>query len=376
MYFFRPTPPNPFQAEIDLLQDELIGLFAVDDVQVRGRGQVIAFRGRILYPPETIFEELQYRLERRDYLPVLQRQGDWDILLALKGVAQQKSGSNILIHLLLFLATIFTTIGAGAAMSGADLMFALRIGNPGLILLAVREGLPFAAALLLILGIHELGHYAAARYHRINASLPYFIPMPFNIIGTMGAFISLRAPMRDRRVLFDVGVAGPLAGLLVAIPLFIVGLWLSPVVPEFSRQGTLAQLGSSLLVSGLLGLFKEVPPGYSVALHPVLFASWLGLFITSINLLPLGQLDGGHTIYAVFGRHAHTISRLTFAILLIAGFTISGQWLFWAMFALFSGLDHQPPLNDITPLDAPRQRIALLTMGLFFLTFVPRFSLG
>ena len=226
------------------------------------------------------------------------------------------------------------------------------------------------------MGIHELGHYAAARYHRINASLPYFIPMPFNIIGTMGAFISLRAPMRDRRVLFDVGVAGPLAGLLVAIPLFIVGLWLSPVVPEFSRQGTLAQLGSSLLVSGLLGLFKEVPPGYSVALHPVLFASWLGLFITSINLLPLGQLDGGHTIYAVFGRHAHTISRLTFAILLIAGFTISGQWLFWAMFALFSGLDHQPPLNDITPLDAPRQRIALLTMGLFFLTFVPRFSLG
>jgi membrane-associated protease RseP (regulator of RpoE activity) len=123
-------------------------------------------------------------------------------------------------------------------------------------------------------------------------------------------------------------------------------------------------------------LFKEVPSGYSVALHPILFASWLGLFITSINLLPLGQLDGGHTMYAVFGRTAHLISRLTFVVLLIAGFTVSGQWLFWALFALFSGLDHQPPLNDITPLDAPRKLIALLTTILFFLTFVPQFSLG
>ena len=111
-------------------------------------------------------------------------------------------------------------------------------------------------------------------------------------------------------------------------------------------------------------------------LHPVLFASWLGLFMTSINLLPLGQLDGGHTIYAVFGRTAHTISRLTFAVLLIAGATISGQWLFWAFFAVLSGLDHQPPLNDITPLDTPRKLIAALTMLLFVLTFVPRFSLG
>lgn len=376
MYLFRSAPFDPYQAEIDLLRDELTGLFAVEDAQVRGRGPAIAFRGRILYPPETIFEELQYRLERRDYLPILQRQGDWDILLALKGVEQQKSGSNILVHLLLFLITIFTTIAAGAAMRGINLWSALQVGNLDLILSAVGAGLPFAGSLLLILGVHELGHYAAARYHRINASLPYFIPMPFNIIGTMGAFISLRAPMRDRRVLFDVGVAGPLAGLVMALPLFLLGLWLSPVVPEFSRQGTLAQLGSSLLVSGLVGLFKEVPPGYSVALHPILFASWLGLFITSINLLPLGQLDGGHTIYAVFGRNAHLISRFTFAILLIAGFTISGQWLFWALFALFSGLDHQPPLNDITPLDTPRKLIALLTMILFFLTFVPRFSLG
>jgi membrane-associated protease RseP (regulator of RpoE activity) len=374
MNFFRNTPFEPFQSEINLIQDELIGLFAVEDVQTRGRGQVIAFRGRVLSPPETIFEELQYRLERHDYLPVLQRHGDQDVLLAIKGVAQQKAGSSIFVHLLLFLATLFTTIGAGAGLNGENLLSAIATADPAQILQAVMAGIPFAGSLLLILGIHELGHYAAARYHRINVSLPYFIPMPFSAIGTMGAFISLRAPMRDRRVLFDVGVAGPIAGFLVAVPIFMIGLWLSPVIPDVGRQATLDRFGLSLLTSALVSLLKDVPAGYSVAFHPVLFASWLGLFITSINLLPLGQLDGGHTIYAVFGRSAHAISRLTFALLLLAGFLFSSQWLFWAFFALLGGLDHQPPLNDITPLDAPRKRIAFFTLLMFFITFVPRLS--
>lgn len=374
MYFFRNTPFDPYQTEIGLLRDELYGLFDVEDVQIRGRGQAYVFRGRILYPPETIFEELQYRFEQRDYLPILQRHGGQDVLLAIKGVAKQKAGSNTLVHLLLFLITLATTITAGAALNGASVIAALQSGSPLEIITAVWAGVPFAAALLLILGIHELGHYAAARYHRINVSLPYFIPMPFSAIGTMGAFISLKSPMRDRRVLFDVGVAGPIAGFLVAVPVFIVGLWLSPVVPDVGRGATLAGFGQSLLTTVLTTFLKDVPPGYTVGFHPVLFAAWLGLFITSINLLPLGQLDGGHTIYAVFGRTAHMISRLTFVLLLLAGFLYSSQWLFWAFFALLGGLDHQPPLNDITPLDPRRKLIAAFTLLMFFITFVPRLS--
>ncbi|MCL4867450.1 MAG: site-2 protease family protein [Anaerolineae bacterium] len=296
--------------------------------------------------------------------------------MALKGVAQQKTSSNPLVNLILFLATLFTTIGAGANLNGVSLLAAISSNQIGAILQAVWAGLPFAGALLLILGIHELGHYAAARYHRINVSLPYFIPMPFSFIGTMGAFISLRAPMRDRRVLFDVGVAGPIAGFLVAVPLFMLGLWLSPLVPVMGQQATLHGFGQSLLTYLLTRLLLDIPAGHTVAFHPVLFAAWLGLFVTSINLLPLGQLDGGHTIYAIFGRTAHLISRFTFVMLLFAGFLFSPTWLFWAFFALLGGLDHQPPLNDITPLDPPRQRIALFTFIMFLITFVPRLSLG
>jgi membrane-associated protease RseP (regulator of RpoE activity) len=198
--------------------------------------------------------------------------------------------------------------------------------------------------------VHEFGHYAAARWHRVTATLPYFIPMPVGGLGTLGAFISVRSPMKNRTVLFDIGLAGPLAGFVVAVPLLVAGILLSEPVSSITPGLTQRVLGSSVLVRVVSSFFSSALPNQTLALHPVYFAAWLGLLITGINLLPIGQLDGGHVAYALFGRAAHHVARGAFLLLIVAGMLLSRTWLIWAMFALFGGLHHPPPLNDIVPL--------------------------
>jgi membrane-associated protease RseP (regulator of RpoE activity) len=279
---------------------------------------------------------------------------------------------NPLINLVLLVATLFTTLLAGASFAGVDgygvLIRAWGTGQWAAIIPALYAGMPFAGTLLFILGVHEMGHYVAARLHGVQVTLPYFIPVPFLGLGTFGAFIQMKSPVENRKALFDVGVAGPLAGFVVAVPLMVIGLLQSHVV---ARVG-LGTFGSSLLLRGLAALFLPHAANQAIQLSPMAIAAWFGLLVTAINLLPMGQLDGGHVTYAVLGRWSRPIALVSFGLLVVLGLTVWNGWLVWALFALITGLQHPQPLNDITPLDWGRRLVGLFTLVLFFLLITPR----
>jgi membrane-associated protease RseP (regulator of RpoE activity) len=256
---------------------------------------------------------------------------------------------------------------------GINLWEAISAGNIYLIAQALLAGLPYAITLLGILGVHELGHYVAARLHGVQATLPYFIPLPFGL-GTLGALIHIKSPMKDRRVLFDIGLAGPYAGLFVAFPLFLLGLFLSSsqIVPVTLDALTLERLGSSIFMNIALDFLADVPQGQTIIVHPILFAAWWGIFVTAINLLPVGQLDGGHTSYALFGRYAHPIALITFLLLIVAGALLQQlSWFIWAFFIMLGGLRHPPPMNDISDVGPVRKVVGIITIFVFVVIFVP-----
>lgn len=372
-----PLYSDPLQDTADLMRAELQGLFHVKDVRLRGsRNASITFTGRYPHDDDEPYEEIHRRFQALGYTPLLRREKDYDELRAFKGVVGHARTGNPLINVLLLLATILTTLAAGAALSGDNSFFrALLSGDFAGLRNAARLGAPFAVTLLGILGIHELGHYVAARLHNVAATLPYFIPMPIGGLGTLGAFISVRSPMKSRTVLFDIGLAGPLAGFVVALPLLIVGIRLSEPAslfdPGLVRGLTLQNLGSSVLVDAIVDVMVDLRPGQTLRLHPIFFAAWLGVLLTGINLLPIGQLDGGHVAYGLLGRSAYQLARGTLLLLFVAGIALSPMWIIWAVFVLFGGLHHPPPLNDITGLNRPRQIVGILTAILFFLIIIP-----
>jgi len=273
----------------------------------------------------------------------------------------------------LFLLTLLTTTMAGAYMAGVE--------SPLTSITGLAQGLSFSLPLMAILLFHELGHYITARRNQVSTSLPYFIPAPYPsvfIIGTFGAFIRMKSPPRSRRVMFDVGAAGPWAGMLLAVPAVIIGLKLSEIAPLEKGMGGL-ELGNSILFWALSRWVLGLDPNtVTVNLHPIAFAGWIGLFVTALNLLPVGQLDGGHVVYALFGRRHRTISRL-FVLLcvlmvvvpLMVGWSFWGGWLFWAVLLLFLGLGHPSTVDVDTPLDKSRRTAAWLTVALFIVTFSP-----
>lgn len=371
----RNTPQpiaDPMQEAVHTLRGELLGLFQVASVAARRHSRVISFNGRLLHDPDSSYEEIERRFRLHGYTPMLRRERGEDVLLALEGVIDRARTGNPLINLLLFILTVLTTLSAGAAMSGENLLAAVMAQSPLEVVRAVAAGAPFAIALLGILGVHEFGHYIAARWHGVAATLPYFIPMPFNGLGTMGAFIAVRSPMQDRRVLFDIGLAGPLAGFVVALPMLAVGLLLSEThVPYFSGGLTLRLLGDSILVKAMIEFFKDIPAGRTLLLHPIFYAAWWGLLITGINLLPVGQLDGGHVSYALFGRYAHWLAQATFVALLVAGYALSRSWFIWAFLIMLGGLRHPAPMNDITGIGPVRAVLGLLAIILFVLIITP-----
>lgn len=268
------------------------------------------------------------------------------------------------LHALLFLATFATTTMAGAAHAGNDPFESVS---------AFLSGLPFSTTLMMILLCHELGHYALAIHHRVPTTLPYFIPGPPLLVGTFGAFIRMYGLPRTRKALFDVGAAGPWAGLVVAIPAVVIGLALSEVQPlDTLHDGGLA-LGNSILFSTLSQLVLGVhPDSATILLHPVALAGWFGIFVTFLNLLPVGQLDGGHVVYALFGRWHGRIARLFFLVVLGMGFLGWEGWFVWAaMLAFALGVQHPDTPDHDTPLDPRRKLAAWLTVGVFFLTFMP-----
>jgi membrane-associated protease RseP (regulator of RpoE activity) len=345
------------------LQAELSDVMAVSSSTVAGRdGQRVIFAGRLLCDGQTALERLLPRFERHEYTPLLRRQGNEELVIAQPGVVRPKP-ANPWINLVLVLATIATTVLWGALNEGADLL-----ADP----LSIVQGLPFSLTLMAILGAHELGHYFMARQQGVAVTLPYFIPMPLSPIGTMGAFIQLRSPVRNKRALLDVGIAGPVSGLVVAIPLLIYGLAQSAVQPIITGEGYFAE-GNSILYLALKYLVHgRILPGegLDVFIGPVAFAGWIGILVTSLNLLPAGQLDGGHIIYALLGDRARPVAVATLLALVAMGFLWSG-WFIWAALVFFFGLSHPPPLDDITDLDPKRKLIGVLAVIMFILVFTP-----
>lgn len=231
-------------------------------------------------------------------------------------------------------------------------------------------GLPFSITLLIILLSHELSHYFTSRQHNVSVTLPYFIPAP-SMIGTFGAIIKMKPPIYDRRSLIDIGAAGPLGGFIVAVIATVIGLSYSEIVPaEKLKEGF--SLGNSILFSLLTKLTLNIDPeGYDVILHPIAFAGWIGLFVTSVNLLPLGQLDGGHIAYALFVEKQRWIARLIIAILFILGFTYWEGWIIWAFFMILIGYRHPPVVYPELHLDKKRKLIGILSFVIFIITFIP-----
>jgi membrane-associated protease RseP (regulator of RpoE activity) len=283
--------------------------------------------------------------------------------------------NRLWLHFLLLIVTMFTTTLVGAHMQynfshnlpffdlERDLdIFTVGLRSPQLFF----AGLPFSLTLLTILMAHELGHYVACVYYDVDATLPFFLPAPTPFTGTFGAFIRIRSAIYSKRVLFDIGVAGPLAGFVFLLPALGVGLAFSKIIPGINHQGTI-QLGTPALEWLLQRLIFPGVPAADIYLHPVARAAWVGMFATALNLLPVGQLDGGHIVYALLGRSHKWITQSFLLLLLPMGRWWNGWWL-WAVVLFFFARKH-PPVYDRTEIGSPRVRLGILALVVFILCF-------
>lgn len=295
----------------------------------------------------------------------------WESLHARK---QRKS---LVIAIVLFALTLISTLAVGAQYASSyaagkspdfDELFATYaslLAHPQLLL----AGVPFAFTLIGILLAHELGHFFACRYYGISASYPYFLPAP-TLIGTLGAFIRIRSPIYNRKALFDVGLAGPVVGFLFAVPALAMAIFYSRVVP-FSEAHATIVFGQPLAMRILLALLRPgVAPG-DLLLHPVGRAAWVGLFATALNLLPAGQLDGGHILYSVAGKYHKKISIVVALLLIPLGRFFWNGWYMWAVLLLAIGFRHPPLLNQWERLDRTRLLWAAAAVLIFLLCFMP-----
>ena len=264
------------------------------------------------------------------------------------------------LHIILFLLTLVCTLIAGTLQQGIN-----PLEHPWLL----WKGIPFSFTLLMILGAHEFGHYFISKKHNIDVTLPYFIPAP-SFIGTFGAFIKMKSPIMDRRILLDVGASGPLAGMCVSVPVLLVGLYLSEIRYEAVETGF--SLGSSIffyLMSRIV--HGSIPDNANLILHPIAFSGWIGLLVTCLNLLPVGQLDGGHVAYAIIGPKQRVVAKLVLVFLVALGVTGWNGWLVWAGILFIMGINHPPVVYDWIPLDRKRKVIGWITISAFVMTFTP-----
>ena len=359
-YVISATPPEDLLALEDLLRRNVGDILVIRERQLRGLS--VVFGGDLLVSAPRALELLESRFKPYGYTPFL-REERGNVWVQAVPLAEVTETGNPMVNLLLFLATCLSTVWAG---SGTLNPFA----DPTRLL----TGVPFAFTLLSILGTHEFGHYFTARYYKASVSLPYFIPAPPPFIfGTLGAIIKMRSPARDRDSLFDIAVAGPLAGLVIAIPALLLGLSWSRVIAIPPGAGGLV-FGDSLLMQLLVYLsFGPLPSGMDVLIHPVGLAGWVGLFVTALNLFPVGQLDGGRIAYALFGVHHRKMSMATFVALLALGVvTQSMNWIVWAALLFFLvGFHHSPPLNDVSPVSAGRRVVGVACLLLLVLLIPP-----
>lgn len=355
----------PAEQQPDVVRQVMNVKIAMDQAGVK------MFRGGLRESATTAYEKLKDAFSGKA-VPLIQEdeQMGATVLLIPRSEEETRTETRVRpwLHWLLFGLTLITTTWAGAAHHGVDLL-----RQPS----RFAVGLPYSLGLLAILGIHELGHYFTARYHGMRVTPPYFIPIPFSL-GTFGAFIQMRSPAENRRMMFDVAVAGPLAGLVVAIPALLVGLHSSTIValnaPGSSSPLSGVSVGSSLLFALLskVALGDALQFGHVLRLSPLAFAGWLGFLVTALNLLPIGQLDGGHMARAMFGgRVGSTISSVSlWSLFLLAIFVWPGL-LMWAIIVFFIAGRGASPLNDVTGLTPWRRRIGYLTFLILGLILLP-----
>jgi membrane-associated protease RseP (regulator of RpoE activity) len=375
------------------LKAEIEDVFSVDNIETprdAPQGTIIFWGHLLRQDSETVYDLIAERWYAHRYTPLLRQQGQQVALIAQSGVVELQP-TNPWINVGLAIATIFSVTFIGASYEcGGCLPQTLS---------EWLGGVPMMLTLMVILLAHEFGHYFAARYHKVSVTLPYFIPLPIpgvSLVGTLGAFIRLRAPFKTKKQLFDIGVAGPLGGLIFALPLIFWGIAHSPVLPltrgNSSLEGnSIIYLMVKYLVHGrllpsfdaygdlpfvqqfLLLLGGVIPQGggTDVSISSVALAAWFGLLVTAINLMPIGQLDGGHIIYCLIGDKARTLGMVMVVVMLLAGFWWLG-WVFWAIIVfLIVGPNHPPPLNDLAPLGLGRTILAYIMIFIFLMLFMP-----
>ncbi|MCC7512348.1 MAG: site-2 protease family protein [Anaerolineae bacterium] len=383
--------------EPELLTSLVSRVFRIEDVTSGDpqKGWILRYRGHLLGDDSaTAYDLLADSVRVYGLTPLFRKDGDKHIVFLVPSLPEPKKRFP-LVNIVLFLLTIFSVMLAGASPEGTP---PADQGAQALWLLkSIFTGWPFALSLLGILLAHEFGHYLMSRYHKTAATLPFFIPLPFSILGTMGAFIQMQAVPKNKRILFDIGVAGPLAGMVVAAPVLLFGLTLSqlgPIVQDpngFIEGNSLLYLLSKYIVFGQLlpspaslsGLpllqywlqyfFTGHPVpfgGTDVFIHPVAFAGWAGLLVTALNLIPVGTLDGGHITYALFGEKIRKAYPFILGLLAALGLVWSTWWL-WALLLLWLGRVHAEPLDQITELDPPRRAVGWFAILLFALVFSP-----
>jgi len=386
--------------EFETLTPIVARVMSIEDVTAGDpkKDYLVRYRGQIYGDTAEAYERLAEQLRPLQVTPTFRQDKDRHAVLLLPGILEPKP-SNPLINLILFVLTLLSVIVSGALFA-SDSLAATNIKDLLLNLWhALPSGIPFAVSLLAILGAHEFGHYLAGRYHHTHVTLPYFLPFPLSPFGTLGAFIQLKEPPRNKRILMDIGIAGPLAGLVVAIPVLLYGLSLSTVEPirmapnqGFILEGnSLLYLFAKFLMFGRLlpspSSYGNLPPvlywvryfftsqpvplgGMDVMISPIAWAGWAGLLVTAINLIPAGQLDGGHLMYVLLGKRVRSLWPFILVILVLLGFVWTGWWL-WAALIFFLGRIYAEPLDQITQLDPQRKVLAVLGIIIFFLVFTP-----
>ena len=374
-------------------------VFRYDDVTLGdpNKGFFLRYRGTLLRDSVEAYDSLAEALRPYDVTPLFRLEDGQQTVLLVRGTIHPKP-SNVSVNILLFALTVFSVLFVGAAYGYPGPIPNDATGYILTLLTHLWVGWPYAVSRLAILLAHEFGHYFVGRARGAAVTLPYFIPFPFSQIGTMGAFIQMKSIPKNKRALFDLAVAGPLAGLVVAIPVMLIGLSQSSLAIVPAVQGGGGAEGNSLLylltkfvifgkllpapanLSGLPLLYHWIsyffigqpsPVGSTdVFLNQVAWAAWVGLLVTFLNLIPAGQLDGGHIIYAVFGKRVNRILPFILVATVLLGFLWSGWWL-WAVLIFLLGRSHAEPLDQITQLDSKRKALAVLMLVIFLITLAP-----
>jgi membrane-associated protease RseP (regulator of RpoE activity) len=399
--------------EIDVLTGFVSRIFRVEDVTAgEPKEWIVRYRGRLV-TDDTVaaYDQLAEAVRPYNITPLFRKEpGDKQVIFLVPSPSIPRFGSRIYINIILFIITLFSIM-----LMGVDLPAEVVADGSGTIpylFLHIFSGWPFALSMMGILFAHEMGHYVMCRYYKVPATLPFFIPAPLlSPLGTFGAFIMMRGIPKNKRVLFDVGVAGPIAGLVIAVPVLFIGLSLShlgPIGPAaqgtsgFLEGNSLFYLFSKYVVFGKLlpepVSMNGLPPflywlryfltahpipfnGMDVMLHNVALAGWAGLLVTALNLVPVGTLDGGHVAYGLFGEKARKIFPIAMGVLIALTFlpvlftlslgAFNFSWLLWIFILFWLGNVRTQPLDDITPLDGKRRALGFFMLFVFLLVFTP-----